>query len=133
MNDPRRTAIAIIIAHLIVSIVHGASHAGAGVGLGLLGQLYVLVVITIAPLVAGFLLYRGSLSIGGWLMMLSMFGALIFGVVNHFLIAGADNVMQVQGPMHSVFMSSAIAIAVIELIGTPYGWRILQLAAQSGS
>jgi hypothetical protein len=35
--------------------------------------------------------------------------------------------------MHSLFMWSAIAIALIELIGTLYGWRIVRLASLSKS
>ena len=133
IGDPRRTAIAIILGHLAVTIVHGISHAGADVRLSLFGKVYVLVVITLAPLVAGVLLYKVSLSTGGWLMTISMAGSLCFGLLYHFLFAGADNVMQVHGSWHMLFVSSAFAVAVVELIGTLWGFRLLQLASNTKS
>ena len=123
----------IILAHLAVVIVHGISHMGAGVTLDLFGNLYVLVVIILAPLVAAILLYKVSLSSGGWLMTLSMAGSLCFGVLYHFLSAGIDNVMEVQGSWHMLFLSSAVAVAVTELIGILWGVRVLQVASNTGA
>jgi hypothetical protein len=133
IDDPRRTALVIILAHLAITIVHGISHAGADVKLSLFGKVFVLVVIILAPLVAGVLLYKVSLSAGGWLMTLSMAGSLCFGVLYHFLLAGADNVMQVHGSWHLLFVYSAFAVAVVELIGTLWGFRLIQLASNTGS
>jgi hypothetical protein len=132
-TDVRPTATVIILAHLAVVMVHGISHMGAGVTLDLFGNLYVLVVIILAPLVAAILLYKVSLSSGGWLMTLSMAGSLCFGVLYHFLFAGIDNVMEVQGSWHMLFLSSAVAVAVTELIGILWGVRVLQVASNTGA
>lgn len=126
-SDLRRTAIAIILVHLAVNIVHGVSHSIADVQLNSFGKIYVLVVIMLAPLVAGALLYK-RLQWGAWIMTLSMFGALCFGVLYHFVWAGNDNVMEVHGPGHVVFTVSAIVIAVIELAGTLFGIRLLSVS-----
>jgi hypothetical protein len=130
-SEARRIAISIILLHLALTFLHGTAHQGADVKLNLFGNIYVLLVITVAPLVAGVLLYKASLSAGGWLMMLSMAGSLVFGVLYHFVFVGTDNVTEVVGPWHLIFLSSAIAIAIVEFAGTLWGFRILQMASSS--
>jgi hypothetical protein len=111
----------LILAHLAVSIFHGAAHQGAMVGLTAFGNLYVLVVITIAPLVAGVLLLTRWARKGALLLALSMLGSFGFGVWYHFLSATTDNVMEVHGPWRSTFFWTAIGLAIIEFAGMLVG------------
>jgi len=111
----------LILGHLAVSIFHGLAHQGAMVGLTALGNLYVLVVITIAPLVAGVLLLTRWARQGALLLALSMLGSFVFGVWYHFLSATSDNVMEVHGPWRSSFLWTAIALAIIEFAGMLMG------------
>jgi FtsH-binding integral membrane protein len=110
----------LIWVHFAVSLLHGVAHAEAAVYLSVLGDLYVFVVILIAPLVALFWLSR-SLRWGGGLLALAMVGSLIFGLVSHFLLPGIDNVTQVPGLWRAHFEISAYLLALLEAAGTLLG------------
>lgn len=114
-------AFGIILAHLGISIFHGLAHQGAMVTLTTFGSVYVLVVITLAPLVAGALLLTRWARIGALLLALSMLGSFLFGGWYHFLSATNDHVSQVHGPWRSTFIWTAIVLAVSELVGVIIG------------
>ena len=113
--------LALVIIHLVISTMHGTAHQSAAVTLNTFGYVYVLVVITLAPIVSAALLFTRLKKIGALLLALSMFGSFIFGFWYHFLSHTNDNVTQVQGPWHSRFLWTAIALAVVELAGTFLG------------
>ena len=102
-------------------MLHGQAHQAAMVALNTFGYVYVLIVITLTPLVAGVLLLTRLRRAGTLLLALSMFGSLVFGFWYHFLSSTSDNVVQVYGPWHSTFLWTAVALAVIELAGTFVG------------
>ncbi len=110
----------VIWVHLALSLLHAVAHFGGNVNLPLLGDLYVFVVILIAPLVALFWLSR-SLRWGGGLLALAMAGSLIFGLLNHFVLPGIDNVAHVSGIWHTPFEISAYLLALLETAGTLLG------------
>ena len=118
-----RLALALVLIHLAVSFVHGAAHSLTNVMLSLFGSVYVLVVITIGPVIAVILLYTKLHSIGAWTFLLTMTGSFCFGVLYHFILHGPDNVVNFQG--HSLFTWSAIGIAILEFVGMVFGlWLI---------
>ena len=110
-------SLAIIVAHLGISTFHGLAHQGAMVALTTFGSVYVLVVITLAPLVAGGLLFTRWARMGALLLAISMIGSFAFGGWYHFLSATNDHVSQVHGPWRSTFLWTAVALAVIEFAG----------------
>src|SRR5215210_3409691 len=114
-------ALGIILAHLGISVFHGLAHQGAMVTLTIFGSVYVLVVITLAPLVAGGLLFTRWARSGALLLALSMLGSFVFGGWYHFLSATNDHVSQVHGPWRSTFFWTAIVLAVSELGGAMIG------------
>lgn len=114
-------ALGLILAHLGISMSHGFAHQGAMVTLTTFGSIYVLVVITLAPLVAGGLLFTRWAKIGALLLVLSMLGSFVFGGWYHFLSATNDHVSQVHGPWRSTFLWTAIVLAVSELVGVIIG------------
>jgi hypothetical protein len=118
----RHLSAAIILVHLIVSLIHGYAHVQAHVTLPVFGQIYVLVVILLVPLLAGSLLYSRRQKNGALLTGLSLAGSFLFGVVYHFLLPGADNVTEVHGEFHLVFMWTAVLLAILELAGTLTGF-----------
>lgn len=101
------------------------------VTLNTFGYVYVALVITLAPLVSAVFLFVRKIKIGGLLLALSMFGSFIFGFWYHFLSETSDNVSQVHGPWHSMFLWTAFALAVIELAGTIVGLRLLRATLKS--
>ncbi len=114
----RNITVAIILVHLIASLIHGYAHTQAHVTLSPVGQIYVLVVIVLAPLLGFALLYSRQLKTGALVAGLSLAGSFVFGLAYHFLLSGNDNVMEVHGEWHMMFMWTATFLAVLELAGT---------------
>lgn len=116
-----RAGVIIVALHFLVSLVHGAAHSSLHIDMEPWQTVYILVVITIGPLVSGVLLWR-RVRIGFLILMCSMLGALIFGDYYHFIAAGIDNVASV-GP-HSwgpVFRATAVLLALTEAAGVLTG------------
>jgi len=111
----------LVALHLIVSLVHGAAHVNLHIDLAAWQQVYVLVVITLLPLVSAVMLWRRWR--GGFLLLLcSMIGSLLFGGYYHFIAAGADNVSSLgahawAGP----FQITAGLLALTEATGVLVG------------
>ncbi len=96
MADGRRSIVLLstvsVLAHLVVSIVHGRAHESLGVGLSSWQNTYVLTVIVISPLVAMVLIWTRYARTGLLLLVISMAGSLIFGVVHHYVMISPDHV-----------------------------------------
>ena len=112
----RRWLTAVILIHLAVSIIHGLAHTGAHVALSPSGSLFVLIVILIGPL-AGLALMWPARQLGGGIIAITMAGSFVFGLVNHFLIAGDDFALHVDLQWRTLFTATAILLAGIELVG----------------
>src|SRR5574338_565462 len=54
---------------------------------------------------------------GAWIVATTLAGALVFGLANHFLIAGTDHVSHVSGPWARLFATTAAFLVVTELSG----------------
>ncbi len=117
---PAAALVAAVLVHLVVSIAHGAAHAGAHVSLAPAALLFVVVVIQVGPL-AGIGLMRVRPAAGAILTAACMAGALVFGIVNHFMLAGGDNVVEVARPWQALFGSTAVLLAVTEAAGAALG------------
>ena len=112
-----RLGVILVLFHLIVSLVHGAAHMNLHIDLAAWQQVYVLVVITLLPLVSAVMLWRRWR--GGFLLLLgSMIGSLLFGGYYHFIAAGADNVSSL-GPhaWAGPFQITAGLLALTEAAG----------------
>jgi len=112
----RWLAVAVLM-HLAVSIIHGAAHAGAHVPLSQAASLFVFTVILIGPVV-GLVLSWPARRIGSWIIAITMAGSFVFGLVNHFLIAGEDHVSHVDPQWRTLFAATAVILAGIELLGS---------------
>ena len=90
-----------MLVHLAINIVHGRAHAGAQVPLSLAGALFVYIVILAGPLVG-----LGALALAAAARRLDrgrlMSGALVFGLINHFIIDGSDHVAHVAAEWRSL-------------------------------
>lgn len=119
----RRWLAAIVLAHLAVSVVHGAAHARAAVELSRASTLFVFVVILAAPLV-GLALTWSSAQVGGWLVAGALSASLVFGVVKHFVMDGADHVSRVRPEARTLFAATAALVAITEALGTGLAIRL---------
>jgi hypothetical protein len=116
-SSARRWLAAVVLSHLAVSIVHGAAHVGAHVPLSQAASLFVFIVIFIGPLV-GLGLTWPARRIGSWIVAITMSGSFVFGLVNHFVLAGPDHVANIDPQWRALFAASAIIVAGIEMLGS---------------
>ena len=123
--------VSVVIAHLAISVVHGQAHTGAHVGLPLAGALFVYIVILAGPLV-GLAVSRWRADAGAWIVAASLGGAFVFGLVNHFIIPGADRVDHVAAEWRTLFGVTAALLAATEAAGTAIAvWSALGTARRA--
>ena len=114
---------ALVLVHLVVSIVHGAAHSAAHVPLSPAASLFVFGVIVAGPLV-GLALAWPAERIGSWVIATTMAGAFVFGCVNHFVLAGPDHVSQVAERWRPIFTATAVLLAAMEGLASALAIRI---------
>ena len=114
---------AVVLAHLLVSGVHGHAHAGAAVPMTPAQDLFVWIVILAGPLF-GLVLSRSYPVAGGWVIAAAMGGSLLFGLLNHFILASPDHVSHVVEPWRATFALSAVLLVITEAAGVGAGlWQ----------
>jgi len=115
-----------VLAHLVVSIVHGRAHEGLSVGLSNWQNIYVLTVILIAPLIAMLLTWTRLARSGLILLVISMAGSLIFGVAYHYVVISPDHVSHIPpGDAQGLFRTTALLLVLTELFGVVVGlWAL---------
>jgi len=114
-----------------VNLLHTASHAGQHLMSLPTWQLtYVAVVIYAAPVVAAILLRTRHRIAGAWLLVVSMAGSLVFGLLYHFLVPGPDNVFtQHAGNWRVSFGVTAVILSLLQVIGVSVGlWAVWRLS-----
>ena len=107
-----------VVAHLIVSLLHGQAHTHLGVGLSNWQQFYVLTVIFLAPLIALGLSFTRHARAGLWLLLVAMLGSLIFGACYHYVIISPDHVAHLPpGEARHMFRVTALLLLITETLG----------------
>jgi uncharacterized membrane protein YhaH (DUF805 family) len=109
---------AAVLIHFGVSAVHGFAHARANVTMSAAAMAFVFAVILIGPIVAlvvqRFTAFRRE---GAWAIAGMLAAALAFGLINHFVLTGADHVTHVAKPWRAIFGTTAALLAVTEAFG----------------
>jgi len=116
---------AIVLAHLVISIVHGTAHTKAHVPLSPAANVFVIAVIVAGPLI-GLSLTWPSRRIGAWLIALTMAGSLVFGFVNHFVFSSPDHISHVDPQWRPLFTTTAVLLALTEALGSGLAVRSLR-------
>ena len=112
--------------HAAVVMAHSATHVWAAVWGSALANLYIWIVIIIGPL-AGLWLGRRSPTLGAVIVAVSMCGALVFGVLHHFVWSGIDHVQAIPiGPWRTPFRWTAASLVLIEAAGVVIAVRSAQ-------
>ena len=126
---------AAVLVHGAPLVLHGVAHAQLGIYLeSVLANIYIGVVLYAAPVVAAWLLWTGRIRLGGWLLVGSMVGSLIFEGYHHFLAMSPDHVSQVPaGPWGDTFRITAVASAVTEGLALAAGLVIIARARRAES
>ena len=110
--------VAIVVVNAIVNVLHGAAHQQIEVFTTPEQNVFIASVIMLAPLVGAVLLASRRSQVGAWVLLLAMIGSAVFGIVNHTILPGPDNVSEAPASgSGSLFVWSAWALTVIEVIG----------------
>jgi len=122
-TSPRFAAwlgIAAVLIHGAPLVLHGLAHAQLGIYLqSVLANIYIAVVLYLAPVIAAGLLWMGRIRSGGWLLLGSMLGSLIFEAYNHYLAMSPDHVSQVPaGTWGDIFRMTAMASIITEVLAS---------------
>ena len=88
------------------------------------------IVILAGPLI-GLALTWPAERIGSWLIAVTMAGALVFGVVNHFLLSSPDHVAHVDPQWRPLFETTAILLAVSEALAFGLAIRLAREGSTS--
>ena len=116
--DTHAWAIFVVLAHAIVNLLHGQAHKALAVGLTNWQNIYVVIVILVAPLIALALLFTRYAKAGLWLLLLSMAGSLVFGACYHYVIVSPDNVGHLPvGDARGMFRLTAVLLLITEALG----------------
>jgi len=115
----------LVLAHLVVSILHGSAHTRADVPLSQAAMLFVFVVIVAGPVI-GLALTWPAVRLGSWLVAVTMAASLVFGVVNHFMLASPDHVAHVNPQWRPLFATTAVLLALTEALGSGLALRMVR-------
>jgi MFS family permease len=124
-NGPWAWLGGVVIAHLGISLIHGAAHAQANVPMSQVASLFVFVVILAGPLI-GLALTLRSRRVGAWLIGITMVASLVFGLVNHFVLASPDHVSHVDPRWQPLFAATAVLLAITEALGAALAIRVVR-------
>src|SRR5215213_4968054 len=129
----RYAILVVVLAHIITTGLHDIAHQQAGVSISDFQSAYVFLVTLAAPIAAAIIiilfLNKPKIKRGGtWLLLVSMLGSLLFGLVYHVLIPGSDNIFTII--MHEplldgavFFTSTAILLVIVDGVGSWVGAR----------
>jgi hypothetical protein len=113
----RGVAIVLSALHLLVLSMHVWAHEIVDVYPGPAGNLFSIVVMILAPIVAIVLLIRRRDLAGIRLLGAALIGSLAFATPQHFLIHGPDHVTSMApGPAQELFLATSVVLAVVDLI-----------------
>ena len=124
--------VVLVLVHLAISVLHGRAHTGAHVGLPLASALFVYIVIVAGPLV-GLAVLPWRPDAGAWIIAASLGGALLFGLANHFIVAGADRIDHVAPEWRMLFGVTAALLMVTEAAGAVLGVRFARRIVRRAS
>jgi hypothetical protein len=126
------TGTAIVVLHAIVHALHGLAHVKIPVPLSSLQSLFIVAVISLAPIIATVLLWTPFDRIGSWLLVSSMSSAILFGIYNYFAVISPDHVSQVSfAGWGLLFQITAILTLIIDGFGCWFSLWALKPIQQS--
>lgn len=109
--------LAIAALHMAVGAVHISAHVLARVQVTHFQFLFILLVITLAPLVAIYIVWHDNTKKGTAVYAVSMLASFLFGYAYHFVINSPDLCSNVVGQYEALFFYSALGLAIVEGTG----------------
>ncbi len=108
----------VVLFHVAIVLLHGAAHIFLHIDLTSAENLYSIVVIVLAPLVAAGLLWTRFWRGAAYLLAICMIGSLAFGGYKHFLSGTNDDVSHMShAGWGGIFLATSILLFVVEAAG----------------
>jgi hypothetical protein len=125
-------AVWLVAAHLVVSLAHGLAHVMLAIPATAADDAFRILVIGLAPIVAlPMLRHPATQRLGAGALTGSLGAAWLYGVVNHFVVAGDDHViLPATTGWGWVFAMTASLLFVLEAGGALLGAMLLRTALQ---
>jgi hypothetical protein len=124
MSLLQRSVITVLVGiHLVANFWHSGAHTELSVDLAPIQLTFVIIAVLLAPIAAGVLVWTRWMTIGLWLLVLSMTAALLFGVYHHYILVSPDNIAHLPDGTHEAhagFIDSASSLALLELATALY-------------
>ena len=107
----------VVIIHHIVAYLHGGAHNDLAILMAAWQNTFINVVIVFLPLVGVILLWTPYRRIGLYAVAVGMVGAMVFGIVHHYMLESPDHISHLphgSPHVHATFQWTAGAIAMLE-------------------
>lgn len=118
MNHKTTPITLVVIAHTLISALHGLAHLLIPVPISVSQALFIAGVISALPIVAVLLIWRQQVKWASTVLLVSMAGSLLFGLYNHFVVISPDHFSQMPPTSLGVlFQVTAVLLAISESIG----------------
>lgn len=119
---------AAVLAHALVTILHGMAHTRLGIDLSAAASAFVIGVIVVGPIAGLAVFWSGWRRAGAGIVAATMAGALVFGLWKHFVAESGDNVSHLPAAAWALpFQITAWLLALTEAAGAALGvaaaWR----------
>ncbi|HEX8922475.1 MAG TPA: hypothetical protein VF766_13465 [Pyrinomonadaceae bacterium] len=118
------TALWLVVFHFVIVVLHSIAHEVLAVKATAAQLAFIILVIILAPLIAGLML-RKLRRAGAVLLTASMLGSFVFGLYYHFIADTIDHVAHVahlQPAFWSqMFQTTAYLLALSEILGVAVG------------
>jgi hypothetical protein len=128
---------ALVAIHFAVAAWHGSTHQKLAVLLPPEKNAFVYIVIILLPVVAAALVWTRFAGAGLWIFLASMVASFLFGAYHHYVMVSNDHIHHLPAGSdgdHWAFISSAAALALVELAAALYGaWCLGRRAVTSPS
>src|SRR4029450_11080494 len=118
---PRIILAAVVVLHLLVSLVHGWAHGTAGVGGNGPSMAFVLIIIIAGPLVGLAWMWKNPVR-GARIIGVTMAASLLFGLINHFIIAGPRRPHRAVAHARTIFELKGMLLVLTEVAGAVLGF-----------
>src|SRR5918997_204639 len=127
-------ALGLVGFHFLTVVLHSVAHEVLKVKATAAQLAFIVPVIIVAPVAAGFVLPKFERA-GAWLLLASMAGSFAFGLYYHFVADTIDHVAHVArlepAFWSAMFQLTAGLLAVSELAGAAVAWTLTAWGSQS--
>ncbi len=123
----------VVLVHHVIAYLHGGAHNDLAIPMAPWQNAFINVVIVLLPLIGAVALWTRFRRFGLSAIVLGMTGALVFGVVHHYMLVSPDHIAHLphgEPHVHAAFQWTAGVIAMLEGVAAAVAAYFLGLGRQ---